>query len=173
MTDCYVSHGHVDSERISELERYLDSIFPEDLRTLYPLDTNVYYTFHMKYMFDKDIPLDMDALSWYGDGERTVDVIYDTHPLKVYRVQESVRKGVIDIIAVVDDATGNEQFKDFIKSMEDKMNRKVLKVAFSICGEGHRIKIHKDFSVKYDNKLHLARTVELVRLYGTMTNSKS
>jgi hypothetical protein len=155
MTDCYQSHGSVDEQIVLELHKYLDSIFPQEIRNSYPLSENVYYTFHMKYLFDKSVPLDMDALSWYGDGERTVDLIYDMHPLKIYKVIESVRRGVIDIIAVVDDAPGNETFKEFIGAMEEKMGRKVLKVAFSVCGEGHRIKIHKDFSVKYDNKLHL------------------
>ena len=155
MTDCYQRQGQVDNDTVLELEKYLDSIFPEEVRNTYPLTQNVYFTFHMKYLFDTDAQLDMDQLSWYGDGERTSDLIYDVAPLRIYKVQEAIRRGVIDIIVVVDDYPGNEKFKDFIKSMEDKMGRKVLKVAYSLCGEGHKIRIHKDYSIKYDNKLHL------------------
>jgi hypothetical protein len=155
MTNCYKQLGKIDIDTVLELESYLDSIFPDIIRESYPLTDNVYFTFHMKYLFDPSATLDMDSLSWYGNGERTVDLIYDAQPLKIYKVVESVRRGTIDIIAIVDDAPGNEEFKNFINTMEETMKRKVIKVAFSICGPGHRIKLHKDFSVKYDNKLHL------------------
>ena len=148
MNDCYISYGNMNTDA---LEDYLNSIFPRAIRDEYDLP-NVYTTFTMKYLFDGE--LGMDILSWYGDGNRVVDVIYDQHPVKIYKVQEAVRRNIIDLIAVVDDHPGSEVIKDYISDLEKRMGRRALRVTFTICGQGHILKLHKDFSGKYDNKLH-------------------
>lgn len=153
--ECFVYHGN-QVDKVPELEAYLDSIYPQEIKDMYDLSKdNVYVTVHLKYLFDDPTNYNMDVLSWYGNGNRTVETIYESSPVTVYRVREEVRRNVIDLIIVVDDHLGAEVMKNYITHMEQQMNKKVLKVVFTLCGPAHKLKMHKDFSVKYDNKLHL------------------
>lgn len=152
---CFVFHGNQIAD-VEPLREYLDTIYPQDVKDIYDLSKdNVYITFHLKYLFDEPTSYNMDVLSWYGNGNRTVETIYDSKPVTVYKVKEEVRRNVTDLIAVVDDHPEAIVVKEFISRMEKHMGRRVLKVVFTMCGEAHRLKMHKDFSVKYDNKLHL------------------
>lgn len=152
---CFVFHGNQLAD-VAPLKAYLESIYPQEIKDAYNLSTdNVYVTIHLKYLFDEPEKYNMDVLSWYGNGNRTVELIYDTQPITFYKVKEEVRRNVIDLIGVVDDHQGSEIIKEFIHRMEKHMNRRVLKVVFTLCGAAHKLKMHKDYSGKYDNKLHM------------------